>query len=68
MTIDGEELSMQCKQCGTKYSYVLGYGPVCPNELLRQMKLRNNPPHCPKCGSNLYKRLSLLGRLIEIFK
>ena len=58
--IDGEELSLQCKQCGTNYKHIIGYGPCAPNELMRRESLRKNPPHCPKCGSSNYKQISLL--------
>lgn len=67
MIIDGEELRMQCKQCGTKYKHIIGYGPICPNEWMRQESLRKYPPHCPKCGSSNYKRLSLWGQILDIF-
>lgn len=67
MLIDAVELRLQCKDCGTKYKHIIGYGPVCPNELLRQQMLRQYPPHCPKCGCSNFKRLSLWGSLMDLF-
>ncbi len=67
MIIDGEELRLQCKQCGTKYKHIIGYGPICPNEWLRQKRLQDNPPECPRCGSSNYKRLSLGGSILDLF-
>ncbi len=67
MLIDAEELRLQCKDCGSKYKHIIGYGPICPNELLRQQKLRDYPPHCPKCDSSNFKRLSLWGSLLDLF-
>lgn len=63
MIIDGEGLRLVCKDCGHKYSFVIGYGPVCPTPWLRRMKLKENPPVCPKCGSNNWKCRSLFSRL-----
>lgn len=68
MIIDGEELRLQCKQCGTKYKHIIGYGPYAPTEWLRQETLRKYPPHCPKCGSTDYKRLLLWGHILDLFK
>lgn len=52
MIIDGEELKLKCKKCGHKYTHVLGYGPVSPTPWLRVIKLKENPPVCPRCGSS----------------
>lgn len=68
MIIDGEELRLQCKQCGKKYKHIIGYGPMCPNEWLRRERLRECPPHCPKCGSTNYKQFSILDSIIDFFK
>ncbi len=67
MLIDAEELRLQSKDGGTKYKHIIGYGPVCPNEWLRQKSLREHPPHCPKRGSSNFKRLSLWGSILDLF-
>ena len=67
MIIDGEELRMQCKKCGTKYNHIIGYGPVCPNGWMRKESLKKNPPHCPKCGSRDYKSSSFWDTFLDFF-
>lgn len=51
MIIDGEILNFKCKDCGSKFKRMIGYGPICPNPVLRRELLRKNPPVCPKCKS-----------------
>ena len=65
MIIDGEELRLQCKQCGTKYKHIIGYGPIFPNSWMRKKSLRENPPVCPKCGSHSWDYRSFLDRLFK---
>ena len=59
MIIDGEELKMVCQDCGNKFKYIIGYGPVYPTFGLQKQKLRENPPICPKCHSKNVKRCSI---------
>lgn len=50
MIIDGEELKLVCKDCGHRFTRIIGYGPVCPTPILRRI-LKENPSKCPVCGS-----------------
>lgn len=52
--IDGEVLKLECKTCGRKYDWIVGYGPICPTRALREKMLKEHPPVCPECGSNDY--------------
>lgn len=66
MIIDGEELSFHCKNCGKEFKHIIGYGPVCPMPWLRNLKLKENPPKCPQCGSLNVKRKTFLGGLFGL--
>ena len=63
--IDGEELTMICQECGTRFKHIIGYGSICPSPWLREKKLKENPPVCPKCGSKECKRLGIIGNLLS---
>lgn len=65
MIIDGEELKFKCKVCGHKFTYIIGYGPVCPTPWLRYQRLKENPPRCPKCSSLAVKRSYFWNRFFE---
>ena len=67
MIIDGEILRLQCKNCGTKYKHIIGYGPICPSAFLRKEMLKEYPPKCPSCGSSDYKMRGLFGFLSDLF-
>ena len=48
---DGEILTFKCKDCGSTFKRILGYGACCPNIFMRKEILRKNPPVCPECNS-----------------
>lgn len=51
-TIDGEELTFVCQDCGQKFKQTIGYGPVAPTPWVRAKLLKESPPMCPHCKSN----------------
>lgn len=63
MIIDGEELNFKCNDCGRRFKWIIGYGPICPSPWLRAKKLKENPPQCPHCKSYNVKRDGILGWL-----
>lgn len=66
--IDGEELKLECKSCGQRYTHIVGYGPMAPSPWLRRQQLKNNPPVCPRCKSSLYKTRTFLDSILDFFK
>ena len=58
--IDGEEMRLKCNRFGYKYTYIIGYGPVCPNPFTRKKIMKENPPTCSKCGSHDWSRRGFL--------
>ena len=64
MIIDGEILTFRCKDCGNKFSHMIGYGPICPTPWLRHEMLKKNPPQCPKCNS-LNVKQTLLSKILH---
>lgn len=56
MIIDGEILDFECKECGFKFKHIIGYGPICPNPIVRRDSLRKKPPVCPACKSKNVKQ------------
>lgn len=66
--IDGEEVKLECRDCGERYSHIIGYGPFCPTLEMRKESLRRNPPKCPACGSRSYKELGLFDHVKDWFK
>ncbi|MDE5881446.1 MAG: hypothetical protein K2H60_06915 [Muribaculaceae bacterium] len=68
MIIDGEELNIECRRCGHRYTHIIGYGPICPTPELRRENLRKYPPVCPRCKSSDYKVRTLLDSILDFFK
>lgn len=66
--IDGEELTYVCNNCGHKFRWIVGYGPVCPNPILRAQLLKKNPPQCPHCKSRDVKRCTIFGAIFGVFR
>lgn len=64
--IDGEELTFKCIECGHKFTRLIGYGPIYPTPWLRKKILKENPSVCPHCHSQNVKRLTMLGKMIDM--
>ena len=67
MFIDGEVVQLRCKDCGERFSRMVGYGPICPTPEFRSKMLKENDTRCPKCNSRNYKVYhgGLLDRLVS---